>query len=426
MSNLNTDNQSIENTINNVQESIDLTQLSSDDDNMSETNGNDNNDNDTVTEEDIKAVAEQYKNLGNEYYKDKEFNQSIIYYTHAITLQPNNVTYYNNRAAAYMALYKYNDALNDCLNAIKIDNLNIKAYQRASKCYNSNMQFNQSQTILQQCIDTYKQQKLDIPTQIEYELDEINKLQQQYNDVKELINNDDNIITQQCKDAIATIESLMSICTEAIELRILMVKYMIKLKQYNNAQTIINLVYSSNKNNVDVILLRGIVLYHLSDLLHSQQHMQECLKLDPDNKQARILLKTIKQLNNSKNEANDLFKANDYDAAIKAYTDCLVIEPTHDYYNSQIYANRAAAMMKQHNYASAVSDCSNAIRLNRMYKKAHERKIQCLLDADMLDDAYRAIETLESINVCTEDEIKQFHKKLQVERKKLKRNKINK
>jgi len=49
-------------------------------------------------------------------------------------LQPNNATYYSNRAAAYTMLRKYKESIRDCQRAIECDKTNIKPYFRSAKC----------------------------------------------------------------------------------------------------------------------------------------------------------------------------------------------------------------------------------------------------------------------------------------------------
>lgn len=54
-----------------------------------------------------RASAELLKNKGNDFFKKGDYEEAINYYTKAIGLNPNDASYYCNRAACYMKLKKY-------------------------------------------------------------------------------------------------------------------------------------------------------------------------------------------------------------------------------------------------------------------------------------------------------------------------------
>lgn len=51
---------------------------------------------------DWKQQAESFKTKGNEYFKNKDYANAIIFYTKAIELDPEEKAYYSNRSAAYL------------------------------------------------------------------------------------------------------------------------------------------------------------------------------------------------------------------------------------------------------------------------------------------------------------------------------------
>ncbi|XP_044477343.1 outer envelope protein 64, chloroplastic [Mangifera indica] len=74
--------------------------------------------------------AETAKEMGNQAYKEKQWQKAIGFYTEAIKLSGNNATYYSNRAAAYLELGSFLQAEADCTKAINLDKKNVKAYLR--------------------------------------------------------------------------------------------------------------------------------------------------------------------------------------------------------------------------------------------------------------------------------------------------------
>ncbi|KAJ9599116.1 hypothetical protein L9F63_010384, partial [Diploptera punctata] len=85
----------------------------------------------TSTEEEL---AKLKKSSGNQLYKVKKYQQALPYYTEAIELCPDSASYYGNRAACYMMLHQYLEALEDARKSVALDNTFIKGYIRIAKC----------------------------------------------------------------------------------------------------------------------------------------------------------------------------------------------------------------------------------------------------------------------------------------------------
>lgn len=82
-----------------------------------------------VSEED-KAKAEDLKNQGNDALRAKDYQKAIDLYTQSIELDPKNVIYYSNRAAAYSTFNQNENAAEDAKKAIEIDPSYAKGYSR--------------------------------------------------------------------------------------------------------------------------------------------------------------------------------------------------------------------------------------------------------------------------------------------------------
>ncbi|KAL9233469.1 hypothetical protein vseg_008466 [Gypsophila vaccaria] len=79
--------------------------------------------------EDSTVDAASEKDLGNEYYKQKKFNEAIDCYCRSIALSPTAVAY-ANRAMAYLKIKRFQEAEEDCTEALNLDDRYIKAYSR--------------------------------------------------------------------------------------------------------------------------------------------------------------------------------------------------------------------------------------------------------------------------------------------------------
>lgn len=84
-------------------------------------------------------VADEAKLLGNSLFSEGKYEQAALFYTRAIELQKEptkeKATYYANRAACYQQTHLYQQMVDDCTTAIKIDPQNVKAYIRRAIAY---------------------------------------------------------------------------------------------------------------------------------------------------------------------------------------------------------------------------------------------------------------------------------------------------
>ncbi|KAF6724967.1 DnaJ-like protein subfamily C member 7 [Oryzias melastigma] len=83
----------------------------------------------------LKAKKEE----GNHVFKNCSYDAAYQLYTEALAIDPNNIKtnakLYCNRATAGAKLKKFDQAIEDCTNAIKLDDTYIKAYLRRAQCY---------------------------------------------------------------------------------------------------------------------------------------------------------------------------------------------------------------------------------------------------------------------------------------------------
>lgn len=80
--------------------------------------------------DDLPLTGEEYKTMGNEMMRQRNYQEAIKLYSNAIRKDASNHVYYANRAAAYVELEMGQQALSDCNEAIRIDPDYIKGYSR--------------------------------------------------------------------------------------------------------------------------------------------------------------------------------------------------------------------------------------------------------------------------------------------------------
>lgn len=79
-------------------------------------------------------MAELKKENGNQLYKIKQYNSALPLYTKAIELCPDVAAYYGNRAACYIMLNRFEEALEDVRKAVQLDHTFVRGYVRMAKC----------------------------------------------------------------------------------------------------------------------------------------------------------------------------------------------------------------------------------------------------------------------------------------------------
>jgi len=91
----------------------------------------------------LRAIAEVYKNEGNDEYRKKNFSNAIYFYTEGINIKCKdkelNAKLYSNRAIAHFYLENYNHSLSDAKIATDLQPCYVKAIERgASACVKLN------------------------------------------------------------------------------------------------------------------------------------------------------------------------------------------------------------------------------------------------------------------------------------------------
>lgn len=78
-------------------------------------------------------AAEDAKNKGNDAYKSRNFPTAIAHYTTAMELDPKNMVYPTNRAAAYYEAGQYDKCIEDCNKAIETGRSVFADYKQIAK-----------------------------------------------------------------------------------------------------------------------------------------------------------------------------------------------------------------------------------------------------------------------------------------------------
>eukprot|EP01125_Pyxidicula_operculata_P012826 TRINITY_DN4225_c0_g1_i1.p1 TRINITY_DN4225_c0_g1~~TRINITY_DN4225_c0_g1_i1.p1 ORF type:complete len:442 (+),score=102.67 TRINITY_DN4225_c0_g1_i1:22-1347(+) len=326
------------------------------------------------------SEAEQLKEAGNKKFSAKDYEGAIQLYSRAISLSPENSTYYANRAAAYLAYGKVTEALNDCNSAIRIDPKYMKSYYRRAKCYLA--------------LGDYVKAEQDYKFLIEdpnntQALEEYHYMKK----VRETEERASSLLQQEnYTDALKQYEILMTICPDSERSKLGFVESLIGLKQYDNALSMTTTIMKKNPSNEDALYNRALILYLQGQLPQSIYVIDKLLEYNPDKQKAFQLRKMAKKLENLKEKGNQEFKQKNFEAAITSYTEALEVDPRIASYNAVLIANRALAYKSIGKSQEAVDDLSKALEWDSTYSKAYVRRAQCYMDLNMYEEACRDYE----------------------------------
>jgi len=79
--------------------------------------------------------AERYKSQGNQALQQGQYKEAIELYTKAIALEPSEPVYFSNRAAAYAALKRWREALDDSQEVVTLKPAWVKGWVRRGAAF---------------------------------------------------------------------------------------------------------------------------------------------------------------------------------------------------------------------------------------------------------------------------------------------------
>ena len=132
---------------------------------------------------------------------------------------------------------------------------------------------------------------------------------------------------------------------------------------------------------------RGRVLIYNGQLDMGKKHMRQALNVDPDNKMIAKFWKSMTTMEKIKDQANEEFKLQNFDAAIELYNSCLDFDPLNNQYNQTVLYNRACAYNRKGQNDLAMEDLDLAIKQNPEYAKAYFKKGDIKLEMKLYDEA---------------------------------------
>ncbi|KAF8885056.1 hypothetical protein CPB84DRAFT_141096 [Gymnopilus junonius] len=380
-------------------------------------------------QEDILVRAEKVKERGNVAFKAAKYADAVELYTKAIEMNPLEPSYLTNRAASYMALKRFRQALEDCQMAASLqsESPSAKTLLRLARCQlavgSSTPALSTIRTVL--TLEPKNAQALQLR----------DKVQVLENHVRTF-----ELAKQRKEWGLARLA--LDKCLQAIEgeggdippeWRFWRVELELSRGNWEAANMAANDALRLNPNSPDALALRGLVLFLSGRLPQALQHVTSALRLDPGHEPAMKLRKRVKDVERLKEEGNVAFKTNKLQEALAKYTECIerIGEAEEEGKGGQIRAtllsNRATTLLKLNRHEDALADTQASLRLVSSSFKALRTRARIYLHLEKYDAAIEdfntAIQQAQTEGTATENDVRALKSELKKAEAALKRSK---
>ena len=260
-------------------------------------------------------AAEEKKNLGNAQYKKGNYMSAVKFYSQALDLAPSEQIL-SNRAMAYIAYKDYKRAVDDCKAAIRINPAFARVYKRLFKAQLALGNIQPAKEALEQAV------ALD-PTDATNRKDQsaLDTVIHQQSMIEKFNSNED----QDHQRAVGYCDSILANCPASVFHICLKCEQLLKAYKLKEAEEFATeLMRRPDTSNVPVIMAWcGRIKHYAGNSVTGQKLLKEALTSDPDCSDAIKAIKLAKTTNTAKDNASELFKAQKFDQAIKAFDQCL-------------------------------------------------------------------------------------------------------
>ncbi|XP_017244478.1 inactive TPR repeat-containing thioredoxin TTL3-like isoform X2 [Daucus carota subsp. sativus] len=340
---------------------------------------------------------EQLKIMGNEDYKNGNFEEALALYDAAIAIDPKKASYRSNKSAALTALGRLLEAVFECREATKIE----PHYQRAhNRLATLNLRLGETEKAMYHFKCAGADADPDVLTKAKNVQAHLNrctdaKRQRDWNGLLR----ESNLAISAGADTAPLIYALKA---EAL----------LKLNRHQEADEVLTKgpnfsVDESTKffgpiGQASLLVIRAQVDMAAGRFEDAVAAAQRAARLDVNNNEANKVSQKTGAVAAARSRGNELFKASRHVEACNAYGEGLEYDP----YNAILLSNRAACRSKLEQFERAIDDCNAALRVRPSYSKARLRRADCYAKCGKLEASLQDYEILYKENPDNEEVVK--------------------
>jgi len=323
-------------------------------------------------------LADEKKEEGNQFYKQKQYREALSKYSEAIDLCPQCVPFYGNRSAVYLMLGQPRQALEDAKTATSLDPEFAKGWTRIARC-----------CVMLGDTVTARQALTKLGS-----LGEDTSTEQRNVDMIERMVTDSSqaYAAGDYRKSLWCLDKALELANYSTTIKTSRAECLAFLGRYAEASETANSVLQIDNMNADAIYVRGLCLYYEDNVDRAFSHFTQVLRFAPDHARAKEIYKKAKSLKSKKEEGNTAFKAGNLEEAYKLYSEALLIDPCNRSTNAKLHFNRATVSAKQKKSDECIKDCDRALELDPSYTKAMLRRAKCYMESEQYEEAVRDYE----------------------------------
>ena len=339
---------------------------------------------------DEENIAQNYKQIGINAYKQKKYKEAIINFTKAIE-NHEDATFYSNRAACYQLTKQYDLCIKDCLKILMFDSSFIKAWTRKG-------QAEMSKGMIQESIESFKN-GLTINSNdesLKKMMDKATLLQGYYEDLKKHCEQDN------LADAIRKCDYILEDCIDSEEVQLMRLELWAKNGDLNKAKKQIETFYNEQSGllryNPLLGYYKGLALLYEGNEEGSKKIWQSTMVSDPELKQIPIALKNLKLSKELKEQGSNLYKNNKTKEAIEKWEESVALDKYHRKFNSLVYGNLMTAHNKLNDNSRALKAINEALRCDPNFAKGYFKRGQIYCKIEDYQEAAKDYQTAQNLD----------------------------
>lgn len=343
----------------------------------------DDHDEDQVMCDDSLALAKAFKDEANAKFASHNFEQARELYSKGIHVLPSPnaadddperrmllATLYANRAAAALALEQYWDCRSDCEVAIQYDPSYHKAYVRRTKACLELGLFDDAVAGLEQACASNPSNAM----RFQQDLQRTKQARDQFRTATELLSQGGDPAAAQ-----AILGALLTNVSRAPAVVMAAARANVVLGQTETAQRLSLQVLRQHPQYAPAYVVRGLSLCWAGDFDGGLKVLREGLRLDPDNEETKVTLRTCKKMQQSLQEARHFVFHRKFEQAVEAFGQALEsLGSTKAPLYAILHSERAQVHLRLKDFEKALRDAGRAIYARDDLEQAWLIKIQAL------------------------------------------------
>ncbi|GLJ49758.1 hypothetical protein SUGI_1056490 [Cryptomeria japonica] len=328
---------------------------------------------------------EVVKNGGNDQYHKGHFSEALFLYERAIALSPGHALYHSNKSAALTGLGRLQEAVQECLEAIKLDPSYVRAHQKLATLYLRLGEIENAKTHLKIAGQLPDWSELQTVQAVEVYLTKCAEARK-IGDWRSLL-----------RESTAAI---MAGADSAPQLYASKAEALLKIQRLDEADGVLmaapKIVVDASARfygivgNSYLLLVQAQVDMALGRFESAVTNAERAARMDLYNHEVTALLRKARSVADARKNGNALFKACKYFEACTAYGEGL----EHDPMNAILLCNRATCRSKLGQWEKAVEDCNAALSIKPTYYKALHRRADSNAKLERWEDSMRDYEAL--------------------------------